>query len=69
MGLNRTRWVAPWAGHLLVVCELEAPPFKRAIVMHDPEILDPLFREAVSAIDAGDVSALERLLAAHPSLV
>ncbi len=37
--------------------------------MHDPEILDPLFREAVSAIDAGDVSALERLLAAHPSLV
>lgn len=30
---------------------------------------DPLFREAVSAIDAGDVSELERLLAAHPRLV
>lgn len=37
--------------------------------MDNPEILDPLFREAVSAIDAGDVSALERLLAAHPELV
>jgi hypothetical protein len=30
---------------------------------------DPLFREAVSAIDAGDVPALERLLAEHPGLV
>jgi peptide-methionine (S)-S-oxide reductase len=37
--------------------------------MNNPEILDPLFREAVSAIDAGDVSELERLLAAHPRLV
>jgi ankyrin repeat protein len=37
--------------------------------MHDPEILDSLFREAVSAIDAGDVATLERLLAAHPRLV
>ncbi len=34
-----------------------------------PEIPDPLFREAVAAIDGGDVSALERLLAAHPELV
>lgn len=33
------------------------------------EIADPLFREAVSAIDAGDVEALRRLLAAHPELV
>ena len=32
-------------------------------------IPDPLFREAVSALDAGDVSALERLLAAHPHLL
>ncbi len=37
--------------------------------MNDPELLDTLFREAVSAIDAGDVSALERLLATHPRLV
>ena len=37
--------------------------------MHNPEPLDALFREAVSAIDAGDVSALERLLATHPRLV
>jgi len=37
--------------------------------MDNPDILDPLFREAVSAIDAGDVSALERLLAAHPRLL
>src|SRR4051812_19624739 len=37
--------------------------------MSPPEILDPQFREAVAAIDAGDVEALERLLAAHPRLV
>lgn len=34
-----------------------------------PSPLDPLFREAVAAIDAGDVPALERLLADHPRLV
>ena len=32
------------------------------------EQLDSLFREAVSAIDAGDVAELERLLTAHPEL-
>src|SRR5262245_62219600 len=37
--------------------------------MPDPENLDALFREAVAAIDAGEVSTLERLLAAHPRLV
>jgi peptide-methionine (S)-S-oxide reductase len=37
--------------------------------LDNPEIPNPLFREAVSAIDAGDVSALERLLATHPELV
>jgi peptide-methionine (S)-S-oxide reductase len=31
--------------------------------------LDDLFREAVMAIDAGDVAALERLLREHPELV
>lgn len=31
--------------------------------------MDALFRDAVSAIDAGDVDALERLLAANPRLV
>ncbi|MDQ5858055.1 MAG: ankyrin repeat domain-containing protein [Acidobacteriota bacterium] len=31
--------------------------------------MDPIFREAVSAIDAGDVDGLEHLLAAHPELV
>jgi peptide-methionine (S)-S-oxide reductase len=35
----------------------------------DAESLDQLFRSAVSAIDAGDVAELERLLAAHPRLV
>lgn len=34
-----------------------------------PEIRDPLFREAVAAIDAGDVNALERLLREAPDLV
>jgi ankyrin repeat protein len=37
--------------------------------MDNAEIPDPVFREAVSTIDAGDVSALERLVAAHPGLV
>jgi len=37
--------------------------------MNNPELLDSLFREAVSAIDAGDVTTLERLLTAHPRLV
>ncbi len=37
--------------------------------MHNPNILDPLFREAVSAIDAGDVTTLERLPTMHLKLV
>lgn len=37
--------------------------------MHNLETLDSLFREAVAAIDAGDVSKLERFLAANPGLV
>jgi peptide-methionine (S)-S-oxide reductase len=37
--------------------------------MDDAGMLDSLFREAVSAIDAGDVVTLERLLATHPRLV
>lgn len=37
--------------------------------MDKSEIPNPLFRDAVSAINAGDVSALERLLAIHPELV
>lgn len=37
--------------------------------MNEDERLDSLFRRAVSAIDAGDVTELERLLTAHPALV
>lgn len=37
--------------------------------MNDAENIDALFREAVAAIDAGDVVALERLLVQHPRLV
>jgi ankyrin repeat protein len=33
------------------------------------QTLDPLFRQAVSAIDTGDVATLERLLADHPRLL
>jgi peptide-methionine (S)-S-oxide reductase len=35
----------------------------------DAVSLDALFREAVSAIDAGDVATLQRLIDAHPALV
>jgi peptide-methionine (S)-S-oxide reductase len=35
----------------------------------DPASLDPSFREAVAAIDAGDIEALERLISANPVLV
>lgn len=37
--------------------------------MTDPAKLDRLFCEAVAAIDAGDVGALDRILVAHPELV
>jgi len=37
--------------------------------MDGPTSLDNLFCSAVAAIDAGDVPALERLVAAHPALV
>lgn len=37
--------------------------------MDTPVTLDTLFREAVAAIDAGDVPALEHLLSVHPRLV
>jgi peptide-methionine (S)-S-oxide reductase len=37
--------------------------------MADPDLLDSLFCEAVSAIDAGDVITLEQLLARHPGLL
>jgi Ankyrin repeats (3 copies) len=37
--------------------------------MAEADILDAQFREAVSAIDAGNLPALDRLLAMHPALV
>ena len=41
----------------------------RPLLMNNLEILDSLFRQAVSAIDAGDVTTLERLLATHSRLM
>jgi peptide-methionine (S)-S-oxide reductase len=37
--------------------------------MDNAKILDPIFREAVDTLDAGNVAALEGLLAQHPRLV
>jgi len=38
-------------------------------VAESPDSLDSLFRDAVAAIDGGDVAAVERLIAEHPRLV
>jgi hypothetical protein len=40
-----------------------------SLVMDGPNMLDELFCAAVAAIDAGDVTELERLVTAHPTLV
>src|SRR5690349_13484663 len=37
--------------------------------MKTSDITDPLFREAVDAIDSGNIAALKHLLEANPSLV
>jgi peptide-methionine (S)-S-oxide reductase len=37
--------------------------------MNDSDDLDSLFREAISALDAGDIGALGRLLSVYPELV
>ena len=47
-------------------------PRKRAYSperLDESALLDASFREAVSAIDAGDVATLERLVAVNPALV
>ncbi|MDN5289097.1 MAG: ankyrin repeat protein [Mucilaginibacter sp.] len=38
-------------------------------IMKNSEIKDPLFREAVEAIDSGDITVLKDLLAKHPNLI
>jgi len=38
-------------------------------MLNDPHSLDTAFRDAVAAIDSGDIAALERLVAANPALV
>ena len=37
--------------------------------MNNSDIKDPIFREAVEAIDAGDLSSLQNLLEKHPQLI
>lgn len=37
--------------------------------MKTSEIVDPVFRQAVEAIDAGAINELKRLVAAHPGLI
>ena len=39
------------------------------MTLDDSSLLDASFREAVSAIDSGDVATVERLIAANPALV
>ena len=44
-------------------------PYLLKTAMKIADITDPVFRRAVAAIDAGNVAALQRLLANHPQLV
>ncbi len=44
-------------------------PKTKKNAMKNSDITDPLFREAVEAIDTGDINTLERLLNEHPQLV
>lgn len=37
--------------------------------MANPDTCDDLFRVAVAALDAGDIGALQRLIAAHPTIL
>jgi hypothetical protein len=37
--------------------------------MANADTYDDLFRVAVAALDAGDIGALERLIAAHPTIL
>src|SRR5678815_5637624 len=37
--------------------------------MNNSDIADPLFREAIEAIDAGDVPSLQHLLKTNPQLI
>ena len=39
------------------------------VTLNDPAALDAAFREAVAAIDAGDIQTLEHLITANPALV
>src|SRR5262245_16396670 len=50
-------------------CKLTTFRARIGSVNDEQNLLDSLFHQAVSAIDAGDVTTLERLLTEHPRLV
>jgi hypothetical protein len=62
---RRSRWEAPRVSRR----RQTGKNTYRNLTVKDAELLDTLFREAVAAIDAGDVVTLERLLVQHPRLV
>jgi len=43
--------------------------FTEPEAMNNPDINDPLFRQAVKAIDAGNISSLQKIVTANPKLV
>jgi len=59
------------APHDLVTSRSMSSPARTTdfLSVENSQHLDELFREAVSAIDAGDIAALEQFLVAHPNLV
>jgi peptide-methionine (S)-S-oxide reductase len=51
------------------VAQLTASDRRPHVARSDPAITDPVFRDAVSALDAGDVETLRQLIDAHPRLL
>jgi hypothetical protein len=64
----RLLWRLPTVTRLSTPAAEQAFAREAIFIMEHAELLDSFFRQAVSAIDDGDIVKLERLLAQHPRL-